>query len=34
MMDPWIAKALAALRTGQPNLAMLYMARGLEVARS
>jgi lipoprotein NlpI len=28
-MDPWIAKAEHALRTGQPNMAELYMRRGL-----
>lgn len=28
-MDQWIAKAEAALRTGQPRLAELYMRRGL-----
>jgi hypothetical protein len=29
MMTGWVAKAEAALRTGQPNLAKLYMRRGL-----
>ena len=28
-MDQWIAKAEAALRTGQPRMAELYMRRGL-----
>jgi hypothetical protein len=28
-MNPWIAKAEHALRTNQPNLAVLYMRRGL-----
>lgn len=32
-MDPWISKAETALRTGQPNLAMLYMRRGLSESR-
>lgn len=31
-MDQWIAKAVAALRTGQPRLAELYMRRGLAEA--
>jgi len=33
-MDQWIAKAEAALRTGQPRLAMLYMRRGLSGSRA
>ena len=29
IMTEWVAKAEKALRTGQPNLAVLYMRRGL-----
>jgi hypothetical protein len=32
-MTEWVKRAEKALRTGQPNLAELYMRRGLEVAR-
>lgn len=28
-MSPWISRAEHALRTGQPNLAILYMQRGI-----
>jgi hypothetical protein len=33
-MEPWIAKAEHALRTGQPRLAELYMRRGLSESAS